>query len=70
MDENELISTVQAAEMLRIGRDTVRRACASGALPAVRVGSSYVIKRIDALRWKVSHYRPQMIRRHRRTRRR
>lgn len=43
----EAMSTTQAAALLRVNRDTVRRWIADGKLPAFRVGSRWRVRSED-----------------------
>lgn len=53
--QNELLSPQAVAQMKGVSRETVRRACIAGELPALRRGRDYCIARTDAERW---HPRP------------
>lgn len=55
MEEEELLSTTECAELKGVKRQTVIAAIERGALKARRIGKSYVIKRQDC-----DAYEPQM----------
>ena len=47
-EQNDLIGTSTAAELLGISQNRIRQLIASGQLPAQRVGRTFVIRRKDA----------------------
>lgn len=65
MVEEELLSTVEAAQIVGCARDVIWRAIRDGVLPAKRVGRSYVVRRSDLQAWiSAGHYKPEMARRY------
>jgi excisionase family DNA binding protein len=61
-DNDELLSATAAAELIGVSSTTLARAVRLGNLPAIRVGSTYVIKRSDAEAWLKEHFHPHMVR--------
>ena len=50
MPVDHLLTTAQTAEIAGLHQATIRRLCASGLLPARRVGRAWVIRRQDIAR--------------------
>jgi len=42
---DEMLTTAEAAELLRVSEFTIRRWCASGRLPAIKLGRDWRISR-------------------------
>lgn len=47
MPEDEYLTTDEAAKLLKIHRDTVRRLIREGKLPSIKIGGQYRIRRRD-----------------------
>jgi len=45
--ENDLVTTVQASNILGISDELVRLWCRDGKIPAIKLGKTWVIKRVD-----------------------
>lgn len=45
--DSPYVTVIEAARYLRVDPATVRRLCSDGALPAMKVGKLYRIKRTD-----------------------
>jgi len=45
--DNEILNLDEAAKLLKISAVTARRWCASGKLPAVKIGNHYRIRKAD-----------------------
>ena len=51
MSEDEYLTTEEAAKLLKLHRDTVRRLIRERKLPYVKVGSQYRLRRKDLEAW-------------------
>ena len=45
MTINEMLTTMEVAELLRVSEQTVRRWCADGTLPALKLGRRWRVSR-------------------------
>jgi excisionase family DNA binding protein len=51
MPNDEYLTTEEAAQLLKIHRDNVRRLIREGKLPSVKVGGQYRLRRKDLEEW-------------------
>jgi excisionase family DNA binding protein len=51
MSEEELLTTDQIAELLKLHRDSVRRMLKDKRLPGVKIGNQYRVRRRDLDAW-------------------
>jgi len=59
MSEDEYLTTEEAAKLLKLHRDTVRRLIRERKLPHVKVGSQYRLRRKDLEAWLGSSQEPK-----------